>query len=49
MGEFERIGAELASGMGFPPSMKASIEYHSGFEVVKFSKEFVHPNLFHFA
>jgi hypothetical protein len=32
----ERIGAELASGMGVPPSVKTSKDYHRDFEDVNF-------------
>jgi hypothetical protein len=43
------MGAESASGTGFPPSMKTGTEYHIGFEVVNFTEELVHLNLCHSA
>jgi hypothetical protein len=36
MTAFERIGAELASGMGFPPLGGTNEDYHLFFRNVKF-------------
>jgi hypothetical protein len=36
LGGLERIGAELASDMGVPPSVKTKEDYHKNFEDVNF-------------
>ncbi len=36
--ELERNGAELASGMGFPPSMRTNKDYHRETENVNFPR-----------
>ena len=39
LGGLERIGVELASGMGVPPLVKTSTDYHKGSENVNFLED----------